>query len=116
MDRKNFYNFFVTIVNIICFCLFLSSAIILLIDYLKPHKLTTTIHQEDLKDRHFPIVIKICIPDGFKISLLFDHGYESQYHYFIGQSRHNGSHFGWSGHSDVTKINELGLLTTLSHN
>ena len=111
MDRKNLYNFFVTLVNIICICLFLLFTIFLLIDFLIPHKMTTTIYQEDLKARDFPVVIKICIPDGFKVSLLLHHGYESQYHYFIGQSKHNDSHFGWSGHSNDSQINQLGLLT-----
>ena len=111
IDRKQDSKIFAILVNIICFCLFLLSTILLLSDYFAPTKMKTTIHHEDLKDRDFPVIIKICITDGFNRSLLFDHGYHSEYHYFIGQSKHNDSHFGWSGHSNDSQINQLGLLT-----
>ena len=56
-----------------------------------------------LEEIDFPLDIKICAEPAFDESAIVDAGYGSgewsQYDYFTGRSRFNGSIFGWAGHT-----------------
>ena len=66
---------------------------------------TPSIKVYDKKLQHvdFPILIKICLSDNdnSKYRAL---GYKNVYKFFRGQSNHNSSLIGWSGHTEDGKI------------
>ena len=57
-----------------------------------------------LRDVDFPLVAKICIIPGFNQTALHEVGYQATWEYFIGQSKFNGSVFGWAGHTNDSRI------------
>ena len=69
------------------------------------YPLTPSIKVYDKKLQHvdFPILIKICLSDNdsSKYRAL---GYKNVHKFFRGQSVHNSSLIGWSGHTEDGKI------------
>ena len=90
----NFINFSLLIICIINSC----DVIYRLVNPALP-----SIHEYDtnLKDIEFPISFKICLNDlkqSFDKYLKF--GYKDHYHFFLGRSKYNESHYGWNGHTE----------------
>ena len=67
-------------------------------NFYNPSKTRTSKHHEDLIDMEFPILLKLCIKPGYNWEKLQDYGYESDFHFYAGLSRHNKSIFGNFGH------------------
>ena len=76
---------------------------ILLKGYISPTLTHTWQKDLHLGDVEFPIVIKICVIPTYNMTALYEHGYEDEYYYFLGQSRFNESAYGWAGHTNSSK-------------
>ena len=65
----------------------------------------TVSHLEEMKlgEIEFPVLFKICIKPSFDMKELHEVGYTNIWSYFMGQSRHNKSLFGWGGHTEDGK-------------
>ena len=58
-------------------------------------------YETNLKDIEFPISFKICLDDLNKTNDRYKKlGYEDDYHFFLGRSKYNKSHYGWNGHTE----------------
>ena len=66
-----------------------------------------TITQEkvvNLEHIEFPLLIKICMVPGFNEAAIREAGYNESWYYLYGQSKFNGSIFGWAGHNNQSEI------------
>ena len=81
-----------------CLTAFIVQMGILASNQINPRATVSNMEEKSLDNIDFPVVFKICIKPAFNISELYRVGYASIWEYFIGQSRHNGSVFGWGGH------------------
>ena len=80
------------------FCVQLGS---LVKNSLDPTELSTVIRKESLESQDmFPLTAKICVKPGFNDTELYNAGYVSTLHYFLGLSRYNMSIIGWAGHTE----------------
>ena len=52
------------------------------------------------------MLFKICIKPSFILEELKEAGYESNWKYFDGQSRHNASLYGWAGHNKKMEMSQ----------
>ena len=89
-------------VNFICALAALTQLFFILMDFAKPNQLNTDTSELALQEIDFPLDIKICAEPAFDETAIVEAGYDkgfSQYNYFTGRSRFNGSIFGWAGHT-----------------
>ena len=90
-------------VNFICVLAASIQLFFILVSFVNPNQLNTDTSELALKEIEFPLDIKICAEPAFDESAIVDAGYGSgewsQYDYFTGRSRFNGSIFGWAGHT-----------------
>ena len=77
---------------------------------IRPDKTVAKTTKKRLEEIDFPVVFKICVNPSFNETELEGVGYENMYMYFMGQSRFNGSIYGWSGHTD-----DGGVFSNASH-
>ena len=82
-----------------CFIAFTVQMCILANDQINPSQTETHMEEKKLDDIEFPVLFKICIKPAFNIKELKATGYWNIWGYFIGQSIHNDSIFGWAGHT-----------------
>ena len=68
-----------------------------------PQTPSIKVYERRLRDIDFPILIKICLTDNDN-SKYEAFGYQNVHKFFRGQSDHNSSLIGWSGHSKDGKI------------
>ena len=87
-----------------CLTAFIVQMGILASNQINPRATVSQMEEKSLDNIDFPVVFKICIKPAFNISELYRVGYASIWEYFIGQSRHNGSVFGWGGHYENGSI------------
>ena len=88
------------LVNIFCVFFFGFQLVHLCIEYVNPSVTITQEKTEKLGDIQFPVVLKICIIPGFNETAIREAGYNESWFYFHGQSKFNGSIFGWAGHNN----------------
>ena len=88
------------ILNIFCFVFFSVQLHKVVTEWLFPVQTTVQIFGKNLEDFNFPVIFKICANPGFNFTALEDAGYSSVFDYFMGQSRFNGSQYGWAGHGN----------------
>lgn len=91
------------LVNFFCVSVLGFQLVHLCIEYIKPSITITQEKMVNLEDIEFPIVIKICIIPGFDEAAIRDAGYSESWYYFYGQSKFNGSIFGWAGHNNQSE-------------
>ena len=97
-------NNFCTALKYICGLAFLIHFSILSLEHWQPVFVTDTTNTH-LRDREFPVIIKICIKPGLDLVELSKVGYDGIYDYFDGISKYSnydGKHnvsIGWAGHS-----------------
>ena len=87
-----------------CFVAFIVQMSILANNKISPTETVSHFEEKILDDIEFPVLFKICIKPSFDLEELKKAGYESIWKYFIGQSRHNQSLYGWAGHTEDGNI------------
>ena len=91
------------LVNFFCVSVLWFQLAQLCIEYIKPSMTITQEKMVNLEDIEFPVVIKICIIPGFDEAAIRDAGYAESWYYFYGQSKFNGTIFGWAGHNNQSE-------------
>ena len=61
----------------------------------------TKFEERKLEKIDFPVNFRICIFPSLEEQSLNSLGYENVWKYFLGESIHNGSIFGWAGHEKL---------------
>ena len=69
--------------------------------YYQADPMETVAKTEKVKweDISFPLALKVCFQPGLKLNEIEKVGYEDAFYYFAGQSKHDGTKFGWAGHT-----------------
>ena len=88
------------LVNLFCVSVLGFQLVNLCFEYIKPSMTITQDKVVHLEHIEFPLLIKICIIPGFNETAIRDAGYDESWYYFYGQSKFNGSIFGWAGHNN----------------
>ena len=91
------------LVNLFCVSVLGFQLVNLCFEYIKPSMTITQEKMVNLEDIEFPVVIKICIIPGFDEAAIRDAGYAESWYYFYGQSKFDGSIFGWAGHNNQSE-------------
>ena len=106
-------NYFYTGLKYICGLAFLVHFSILSLGHFRPVFVTETMITK-LKDREFPIIMKICITPGLNSEELSNVGYAGIEDYFNGISNYSNydgksnTSIGWAGHlKNGSKIGEV---------
>lgn len=92
------------VVNLFCVSILGFQLVHLCIEYIKPSMTITQEKVVNLEDIEFPLLIKICTIPGFNETAIREAGYNESWYYFYGQSKFNGSIFGWAGHNNQSEI------------
>ena len=101
---------FMFLINIICALMFLLQFYTMMYNYFNPSHTSSSTHIRNLGDIEFPVLFKLCVKPGFDEERLLEHGYESEFHYFVGQSRFNKTNFGFNGHFENETMLESTVL------
>ena len=83
----------------ICILIFVVHFSILFYHHCHP-TIVTVVQDCPLKDREFPLLIKLCIKPGLDLEELSKVGYDGICAYFDGQSKYNYTSVGWAGHAE----------------
>ena len=98
---------FVSIINLTFIIVFIIQLSLVIYEYVHPHEVATTqFHQKLANLSEFPIILKLCIKEGFNETKLKSYGYKSEFHYYMGQSIKNKTTYGWNGHDNVSSSSE----------
>ena len=71
---------------------------------ISPTETVSHLEEKTLDEIEFPVLFKVCITPSFNLAELRKAGYASIWGYFIGQSLHNESLYGWAGHTEDGNI------------
>ena len=74
-----------TLISCLCFTIFLGQAYYIFEEYIHPPEASTSMHHEDLNKTDFPVIIKVCLKEGFNMTRLKNNGYSSEFDYFTGR-------------------------------
>ena len=106
----------------VCLIAFIVQMCILANNQISPQETVSHLEEKNLGEIDFPVLFKICIKPSFDMKELYEVGYSSIWSYFMGQSRHNKSVFGWGGHTEDGKIIgsvqgrlQMGIAALLGH-
>ena len=104
-------------INACCFVSFIVQMSILVKDQISPSQTVSNTEEKKLDDIEFPVLFKMCIKPSFNLDELQATGYQNIWNYFIGQSMHNGSLFGWAGHTEDGEVfgSVKGILPHSAH-
>ena len=93
------------LVNTVCIFAVVIQLAFNLRDFLFPRLTNTRVETRGLQGEDFPLIFKICVQPAWNKTALEETGYgHSHYRYFQGKSKHNGSVFGWAGHTNDSGI------------
>ena len=60
--------------------------------------------ERDFVEMNLPLTIKVCVSPGFNDKALQEVGYSDTWAYFLGNSMHNESLYGWAGHTETSEV------------
>ena len=66
-----------------------------------PSETFTRLEERHLDDIDFPVIFKLCVTPALNVTELKSAGYNNIWRFFLGQSSHNTSLYGWGGHSSL---------------
>ena len=71
-----------------------------------PENPNIQVQRKDLKDIKFPLAFKLCesLQDKHRNTVYHNYGYKDAVTFFLGESVHNKSLRGWSGHTKNNSV------------
>ena len=88
-------------IYLVCLAFFGYFMVKLVLSYINPNTLKTTIAQKSLADMDFPLVFKLCVKPGYDLEGLNALGYGDIFDYFKGLTGDNDDFVGWAGKDDL---------------
>ena len=81
-------------------------------NFINPANVSVKFYDQKLEDIEFPMTFSVCIDDKNENEKFQALGYENVHSFYQGQSRHNKSLYGWSGHTEegLTMMNAEGNI------
>ena len=94
------------ILLLICSAIFFSHLVFIVVNTFCPNETFTRFEEKKLDKIDFPVNFRICIFPSLKEKSLNLLGYENVWKYFLGESIHNDSIYGWAGHQKESQKQE----------
>ena len=91
------------VLNLCCILLFCWQTSGILSEWVHPSKTITRTTKKKLDKIEFPILFKICLNPGLNQTAIQEEGYLFDINYFTGESKFNGSLYGWAGHTNTSE-------------
>ena len=94
-------SFFKLIIKLVGFICYLVHMYFIFYNQVFPSETFTRMVERQLNDIEFPVIFKLCVTPALNVGELKPAGYKNIWRYFLGQSLHNTSLYGWGGHSSL---------------